>query len=342
MTEGTRRRILSLLQYGVGIVALAWLVSQVDWARTVEHLAGIGPAVAIGLVVVTAAEFVTRFAMWHVLLNARGETRFRTTARIDVVIKFVNHLIPSRVSGRSLAPIVLRHYTDHDWDEAVPIAALNTGLYAVCYGIVATIGIALFAGRLSPGLVFVLGLSTALYLVVGGVLFSTGWRAGALTRLSEWVRAAALKVPVLGERLGGVFDRLPSLAAEFTAVFRDLSSQPRVLVGYALSWLGTLMIAPGLRVWLLLGTFDVTFTPIALLPVAVVMAYSITVLPLTPGGIGVTEATAALVFVALGVPEEVIVPVIFIDRLLGVYLPALVGWYPAVRLDLSGLLSSAE
>jgi uncharacterized membrane protein YbhN (UPF0104 family) len=37
---------------------------------------------------------------------------------------------------------------------------------------------------------------------------------------------------------------------------------------------------------------------------------------------------------ALGVPAAIAGPTILIDRLLGMYLPAVVGWYPTMRLDL--------
>jgi len=89
-------------------------------------------------------------------------------------------------------------------------------------------------------------------------------------------------------------------------------------------------------VFLLFGSFGVSVDPL-LLPLYLVTAYSITLLPLTPGGIGVTEATAVAVFAGLGLPEAVVIPVVFLDRFLGVYLPALVGWYPTTKLDVSVL-----
>jgi uncharacterized membrane protein YbhN (UPF0104 family) len=52
----------------------------------------------------------------------------------------------------------------------------------------------------------------------------------------------------------------------------------------------------------------------------------------------VAEVSALYVFVALGVPEAAIVSAILIDRFLGVYLPALVGWVPMMNVDLGRLL----
>jgi uncharacterized protein (TIRG00374 family) len=57
------------------------------------------------------------------------------------------------------------------------------------------------------------------------------------------------------------------------------------------------------------------------------------VLPVTPGGVGVAEAAATAVLVGLGVPGSAAVGVVVLDRAVGVYLPALLGWLPATRFD---------
>jgi uncharacterized protein (TIRG00374 family) len=72
------------------------------------------------------------------------------------------------------------------------------------------------------------------------------------------------------------------------------------------------------------------------------MAYSVTILPLTPGGVGVAEASATLVLVSLGVSQEVAIAVVLVDRVFGVYLPALLGAVPMATLDLSTLVSGDQ
>jgi len=84
------------------------------------------------------------------------------------------------------------------------------------------------------------------------------------------------------------------------------------------------------------------FSPAVLLPVVLVMAYSVTVLPLTPGGIGVAEASATAALVALGVRPELAAVVVVVDRTLGVYLPAVIGWVPVARIDVSDVLSDGR
>lgn len=333
---------LKLIQYSLVVVALAWLVSQIEWGKTVSLLTHIDPSILVAVLVVTGLEFVTRFSMLNALLNGRQETRFFTAARINLVVKYVNNLLPSRAAGRSLVPLAVYHYTDHSWSESVSIAGLGTGLHAILYGVVAVVGLAIFANQLPHGILVVFGLSTALYIVIGVVVLTAGRRLDAASGLAATIGDRLTGLPLIGERLDGFLDRLPSFTTNATIAFRDLSSNPRVLSVYLLGWIGTMMIFPGIRVWLLLTGLGESFTPVVLIPVVLVTAYSITLLPLTPGSVGVAEASATIAFVALGVPEAVAVPIVVLDRFLGMYLPSLLGWFPMMDLDVSTLISDPD
>jgi len=340
VTARGRELLLKAVQYGIALAALAYLLAQVDIERTLSMFASLEPLVVALLLGVTAFEFLSRFSMWHVLLNGRHRTAFVTTARLDLVIKFINHVIPSKASGHSIAPLVVRHYTDHDWTESVTVAALNTGLYATLYGVVALVGLGLFVTRLPSGLTLVVVLSTAMYLVAGVLILFAGRRLELAAGLFDWLEGLATRVPMIGGTAATLVGKLPSFTEDSAGVFRDLSTRPTVVGVYALGWTGNLVVFPGIRVLVLLDAFGTTFTPAVLLPLALVMAYSVTVLPLTPGGVGVAEASATLVLVSLGVPESAAVAAILVDRTLGVYLPALLGWLPMVDLDLGELTGS--
>jgi uncharacterized protein (TIRG00374 family) len=335
-----RKRLLSAIQWAVAIGAFWYVARGVDWATAATELAAVPSGVVLAVLGITALEFGSRFGMWHALLWGRAGVSLRTTARIDLTIKFINHVIPSKASGHSIAPLVIRHYTDSDWPEAVSIAGLNTGLYATLYGVVALAGLAAFAPRLAPGWLLVIALSTGVYLAAGAVVLLAGHRLDIAGTLIGRLEGLLGRVPKVGERLGGLAAALPTFGADTAAVFRERSGRPGVLVGYALGWAGTLMVFPGLRVWLLLDALGAAITPVVLLPVVLVTAYSVTVLPLTPGGVGVAEASTTAVFVALGVAPEVAAVVVLVDRVLGVYLPAALGWFPVATLDLPELLAS--
>jgi len=334
-----KRRAIPAVQWAVALGAFWWVARDVNWAGTADRLAAVDPWILLAVGGVTALEFGSRFSMWYVLLNGREPTSLATTVRIDLVIKFVNHVIPSKAAGHSVAPLIVRHYTETDWSEAATIAALNTGLYASLYGWVALVGLGLFATRLPRSVLVIVALSTAIYVVAGAVVVLAGRRLEVAGTVFAALAKVASAVPRIGDRLAALVGKAPSFTEESAAVFRDLSSRPAVVVPYALGWAGTLMVFPGLRVWLLLTGLGGEFSPAVALPLVLVMAYSVTVLPLTPGGVGVAEASATLVFTSLGVAPEIAGAVVLVDRTFGVYLPALLGWIPTADIDLTGLVA---
>jgi uncharacterized protein (TIRG00374 family) len=338
--SGHRRRLLVTVQWAVALGAFWYVARGVDWSAAAGDLAGIPASVVVAILAITVLEFGSRFSMWYALLWGRIDVSLLTTARIDLTIKFVNHVVPSKASGHSIAPLVLRHYTDSDWAEAVSIAGLNTGLYAALYGAVAAVGLAVFGSQFSSGWLLVIALSTGVYLAAGTVVLLAGRRLDVAGELVGRLESLLGRIPRVGTKLGGVAAALPAFGADSAAVFRERSGRPGVLAGYALGWAGTLMVFPGLRVWLLLDALGSTISPTILLPVVLVMAYSVTVLPLTPGGVGVAEASTTAVFVGLGVPPETAAVVVLVDRVFGVYLPAVLGWLPVATLDLPELFAS--
>nr|WP_282594709.1 lysylphosphatidylglycerol synthase transmembrane domain-containing protein [Halomarina salina] len=328
-----------VLRYGIGLLAVAWLLDQVEFDRVAAVLGDVPPASVAALLVVTVVGLLGRFYTWHVLMNRLDSATFRAAASTDLVVNFVNQILPSRLSGRAAAPVVVRSETGMAGGDSVAVAGVHTGLYAALYGLVATLGVVLGVGQFSPGLLLLLALSTLLYFVAGAAVLLLGANLTLADRFVEGFARLLGRVPRVGGRLAGLVRSLPDFAASSADSFRTLTTDPRSVGLYTVGWLAAMVAAPGLRVWLLLDGLGTGFEPALLLPFYLLTAYSVTLLPLTPGGIGVTEATATAVFVALGVPAETIVPVVFIDRFVSVYLPALAGWYPSLRLDLSGLVA---
>lgn len=338
VANASRRGVaITVGKYAIAVAAFAWLLGQIDLQRAASQFLRIdGPTLA-ALAVVTVAGIVARFYTWQVVTVPIHPLSLREAGAVDLVVNFLNQLLPSRLSGRVAAPFVLRSRTGVAYADAAAISGVHTGMYALLYGITAIAGIAVSYPRLSVGLLVVLALSTAMYLVAGVFVLVAGMNLALLDPLVGVLVAMARRVPRVGAALAERVRKLPEFTASSTASFQGLATDWGVWLRYAVGWAGALVLAPGLRVWLLLGSFGVAFEPALLLPLYLVAAYSVTLLPITPGGIGVTEATATAVFVALGVPSEVVVPVILIDRILGVYLPALLGWYPSLGMDLASV-----
>ncbi|MFC7188954.1 lysylphosphatidylglycerol synthase transmembrane domain-containing protein [Halocatena marina] len=335
------RWALKIVQYAIGIAALVWLVRQAEWGRVIGLIDKLDYITIVVILAATVAETLFRFSMWHVLLNGLRSTPFSIAARSTLIINFVNQILPSRISGRSIAPVVLRHYTQYDWSEVVTVAGLHTALYAILNGLIALLGLVLFAHVFSPGLIAVLGGSTALYLVVGFLTIVAAQRLDGMAAVAVRARELFGRIPFIETAIGAFMGKLPTFSEGVADTFKNLLSNYRVVSLYTAGWIASRMLFPGLRAWVLLTALDVEFSPL-LLPVVLVTAYSVTLLPLTPGGIGVAEASATLVFTALGIPAAIITPVILVDRFLGVYLPSLAGWYPVTRIDLSGLATGEK
>ena len=336
MTASRRDVAVSVLQYGVGIAALAFLLSQVDLNTVATRLRATEPPVLLALGLVTVGGVVSRFDTWRAVVAPFARIGLLEAGRVDLAVNFVNQLLPSRLSGRLAAPFILRAETGIDYGDATAAATAHTGIYAVYYGLVSAVGVVAIVGRVSTGLLLLLALSTALYLAAGLVVLLAGLNLTALDRLVGIMAALAQRLPRIGGALADRIRAIPDITEASADAFSRISTDPRVWLRYGAGWAGALVVAPGIRVWLLFLSFGATVDPL-LLPLYLVTAYSITLLPLTPGGIGVTEATATAVFVGLGIPEAVVIPVIFLDRFLGVYLPALAGWYPTLDMDLSVL-----
>ena len=331
MRGPVRDRLSQLLRYVVALVALLWVLSRGEWQESVETLTNVSGLVLVVLIGLTVVGLLFRFLMWYAFINFETPIQFRTAAEIDLVVNFLNQLLPSRLSGRAAAPLVLSQRTNIDIGTGTGLTGANTALYAIVYGLVSAVGVALSVGRLSIGVLGVLLLSTSLYLLAGLVLLITGLNATVISMLTNRLLPFVRRVPGMERVTESVSERVPQFTEQSTMVFRRTIYTPSIVGPYLIGWLASAALFPALRVAILFETFGVSFTPLVTLPLVLVAAYSITLLPLTPGGIGVTEATAAAVFVSLGVPYEVSAATVLVDRVLGVYIPALLGWYPMVR-----------
>lgn len=331
-----------LVRYGLGALALAWVLTSVDWTQIVDLLGEMPAWILGGILVTSVLGVVPRVWMWEALIDHFDGATFGNVLRADLVVKFVNSLFPSRFSGRSVAPLAIRHFTGATWEDATAVTGAHTGLYAVWYGLACLAGLVVLAPQLSVGVLLVVALSTAVYVVVGGLIVAGGWHLDRLEPVLGRLGSLLAYVPVVGDRLASLAASATPVIAKSASGFRTVMADHRALAGYGLSWILALVVFPSVRVWLLFVGFDATPPQPWLLPLVLITGYAVTVLPLTPGGVGVAEATSTIVFVSLGYPAAIVVPTVVLDRFLGVYLPALAGWYPTVTADLSTYVPDSD
>lgn len=325
------KRPLQIIKYLLGFVILAWVLSTIDWRSAVGTVAGFSMRSAIAIIVVAIVGAAVPVGAWQVLAARFTSVRFRNILVANLIVRFVNTLFPSRVSGRSVAPLALHRHVGLNWNDAVAVTMAHTALHAILYAMFTVAGAVLIVGQHNIGLLSLILFSVAAYLTVGLSLGLAGWRLDLLEHLFTGVRRIVLLLPQ-GSRLAGPLKNaqialLDGTDEQFQELLRDRS---RITL-FIIIWIAGVIIIPAVRIWILLQAVGVTDVDPVLLPLYVVVAYSVTILPLTPGGIGVVEATAVVVFVTLGLPQSAIVTVVFLDRLLGVYLPSLIGWVPLIN-----------
>lgn len=331
MKESLRSRGWQLVRYLLGVVALLWVVSRGQWEESLDTLASVSPLTVTILLVFVVSGLLFRFLTWYAFIQPETPIRFRTAAEIDLIVNFLNQLLPSRLSGRAAAPLVVSQRTGLNVGTSIGVTGINTAIYAIMYGVVSGFGLFLLGKALSLGILIVISVSTVLYLVSGTVLLVSGLNATAVDTLTERLIPVVARLPGVGSSIVAAFDRVPDFTEQSIGVFRRTLGSPSAIGLYVIGWIGSAALFPTFRVAILFDAFGSPFTPLVTLPAVLVAAYSVTLLPLTPGGIGVTEATAAAVFVSLGVPYEIAAATILVDRVLGVYLPALLGWYPIIH-----------
>jgi uncharacterized protein (TIRG00374 family) len=339
MNVVSRDWIIVFLQYGIGVALLGWIVYRANWERLIQLLSNISAVTLLAVVVVSVVALVFRIGMWHVILKPISPVSFRDSAIIDLVVNFINQLFPSRLAGRSAAPFVVAKNTNLEIGTATTVVGLNTALYAIVYGVAAVLGTMLAFRSLSLPLFGLLLGSSGLYIAIGiGITFAW-YKIDLVNKFLTWVMAKLGGIPLLKSYIHP--DKLPKFIDQLTGVDNHIFSSGTISK-YIILWLGSLMVFPGVRIWLLFESLGTTFTPVVLLPFYLVAAYSVTLLPLTPGSMGVTEVAAAFVFFSLGVPYEVAVSAVFFDRLFGTYLPALIGWIPTIRMGMGFSGGSTE
>ncbi len=330
---------VSTAKYAVGIAVLTWVFYTTDVEGTLNTITQLSP-VTVGLVVgISVVGVIARASTWYVLAVFFKEVNWKQLVTANLVIKFVNSLFPSRLSGRSIAPLALRHFTGIGWNEATAVTVAHTGFYAVLYGMVALFGLVFTLPMLGPGLTALILLSVAGYMIVGGGVILVGWRLNMFNQLINSLAHLCEHLP-RGKTIAALINKFRTKLLDGSEKkFQQIAHDCRSVLFFIGTWTIALLIIPTLRIWVLLSSIGVTGLDPILLPLYVVIAYSVTILPLTPGGIGVAEATAVTVFVALGVPEAAIVSVVFLDRVFGVYLPSLFGWIPLARTNFAEVIN---
>jgi uncharacterized protein (TIRG00374 family) len=293
------------------------VVPQLAGPRKVAHLlTQVNPFLLAAGVALEIGALICYAQLTRTVLPTRSPLSLATVQRIQLSTLSVSHAAPGgSATGAALGYRLLTQAGVARSDVGFALAMQGIGS-AIVLNIILWVALAvsipirgfsaLYLGAAAVGMVL-LGLA-------GGLLY-------LLTRGQQWV----------GASLERVANRLPFLDGiavrrffEQAAVRLQEISQQRGVLLRAVLWAGANWLLDAASLGVFVGAFGHWVDPDALL-VAYGLANVLAAIPITPGGLGVIEATLTSVLVGFGTPRGVATLGVLVYRLVNFWLPIPLG-----------------
>jgi non-canonical purine NTP pyrophosphatase (RdgB/HAM1 family) len=306
------------------------VVPQLAGPRKVIHLISeVNPLLLLAGVGLEAAAILAYGRLTASILPPASRVKFSTIVRIEMTTLSVSHCTPGgSAAGTALGYRLMTQSGVQSGDAGFVLAAQGIGS-AVVLNVI--LWVALIVS------IPVWGFS-ALYLLAAGVgvvlLGLSGALVYALTRgeqrVGELIERLALKVHFINAvALRNAFGNLARRLAVF-AGHRDV-------MGKALMWASLNWLLDAGSLFVFVGAFGHWVNPDGLL-VAYGLANVLAVIPLTPGGLGVIEATLTTLLVGFGTQRGVATLGVLVYRLFNFWAPIPLGGitYLSLQVDKPG------
>jgi len=326
-----------LFKFMLGLTLFLSAVFQVDYTKTILHLEHCNFLYLAGALLITMVSILTRLTIRKHLLDVFSKTSFSVVFKTFLSTSYLTNLLPARLGGLLGEPWAFYSFSRKKikFNDAMAFCLITTSSQNIRKIIISMVGLIWFFS-LFPGYYSLL--------IILAVLLYTGYTATILYAVFSFK-----KIPGTIEK----FKRfIPKKTASFLISISDIGRQTASRIKFffvqkkiVLPQLVMLLIISTLfesfRIWLLLLSFGVQFNFLYLLLIPS-LAYSVTALPISIGGFGVTEVSGLLVFKSFGIEPEIALSVVFLDRALSTYWNFLIGAFliPFIKLprrqDFSG------
>lgn len=339
LPDPTRRRLRTWLprpvwQIGrlllVALILEYLVVPQLAGPRKVLHLLTEASPLYLFLgVVLEALSLLAYSRLTRTVLPPSSKVRYFTILRIEMTTLAVSHSAPGgSAAGTALGYRLLTQFGATSNDAGFTLGVQGIGS-AVVLNVI--LWIALIASIPFFGFAPLYGLAA----VVGTLLL--GSSAALLfvftkrqMRVGDLLERAAAHVPFVdGSALRRSFTELAARVA-------DLRRDRRLMIG-AVSWASANWLLDAASLEFMVRAFGPWVNPDGLL-VAYGLAYVLAVFPLTPGGLGVVEATLTTLLVGFGAARGVATLGVLVYRLINFWAPIPLGGlsYLSLQVDRHG------
>ncbi len=301
----------------VGFIVEYFVVPQIGGTHEALHvLANANPFLPLAALVLEIFSLVSYFQFTRSLIPKGSDPGLATLSRIQLSTLALSHCVPGGSAvGYSLGYRLLMRSGVSTTDAGFALATQGLGSAVVLNAIFLLgliVSIPLYGFQPAYLTVAIIGVLLLAFLAGLVVLFTKGDE-----RAARLVRTIGAKVPFLEP------ETLPRLFARLVERVKELSTDRRRLgesVGFAsANWLFDMG-----SLFLFVGAFGRWVNPVALV-IAYGVANIAAAIPLTPGGLGVVEATVSGILVGFGTPRTIAIWGVIGWRLVNFWLPIPVG-----------------
>jgi uncharacterized protein (TIRG00374 family) len=294
-----------------------FVVPQIGGTHEALHvLASANPFLPLAALALEVFSLIAYFEFTRSLIPKESDPGLVTLARIQLSTLSLSHCVPGGSAvGYSLGYRLLLRSGVSATDAGFALATQGLGSAVVLNAIFLValiVSLPLYGFQLAYLFVAIVGVLLMAFLAGLVVLFTRGDQ-----RAAKLVRAIGAKLPFLKP------ETLPQLFARLAARVKDLSADRRQLGESVLFASSNWLLDMG-SLFLFVGAFGRWVNPVALV-IAYGVANIAAALPITPGGLGVVEATVSSILVGFGTPRTIAIWGVIGWRLVNFWLPIPVG-----------------
>ncbi|MCO8246697.1 lysylphosphatidylglycerol synthase transmembrane domain-containing protein [Haladaptatus sp. AB643] len=288
--------VITVLKVLVSVGSFGYLLWKFPVEQAFETMFQMKAIYLVLLVPIVVLPIFLTSRSLQLLYEEYEKIRFLPIFKVDTVDFVVNSFLPTRLGTLATTPLILNKYTGIKLRRAFVIKGVQLQMIAAINGLVALAGLFLLVQYLERGLALVLLVSAGAYLSIPVGVFLLAW----------------VDLPSF------ISDRAPKLLSSAAEMQHDILS-PNKVKSAGLLFLSFVVLS-GVRFGVIGTSQGLELSPLLYLLIPT-LVYSVTVLPISIGGIGITEVTGTTVLVALGVPPGLAASVVVLDRIFAAYLP---------------------
>jgi hypothetical protein len=301
----------------VGFIVEYFVVPQIGGTHEALHvLASANPFLPIAALVFEVLSLVAYFEFTRSLIPKETDPGLATLSRIQLSTLALSHCVPGgNAVGYSLGYRLLLRSGVSTTDAGFALATQGLGSAVVLNAIFLValiVSLPLYGFQVAYLTVAIIGVVLMAFLAGLVVLFTKGDE-----RAAKLVRAIGTRLPFLEP------ETLPRLFARLVARVKELSTDRRRL-GESVMFASANWLLDMSSLFVFVGAFGRWVNPVALV-IAYGVANIAAAVPLTPGGLGVVEATVSSILVGFGTPRTIAIWGVIGWRLVNFWLPIPVG-----------------